>query len=101
MHVTLAKQHVRLTLQFDLAAILGLEEHAITDHESANIRPDRYHLGPGQTSTDFSGCGNHDSTSRATLAIWTIGADEHSIVEQLDGQRRIRFRDVNHGAWAY
>jgi|GEM_PF-6028119 len=97
VYVPLSQQHVGLALEFNFSAILWFEKHPVTDQKGAYVRADRNNLGPGQTSTDFGGCGDHNSTGRAAFAVRSIGPDENSIVEQLDGQRRIHHRCVNHG----
>ena len=61
--VALAQDHVTLTVQFDLALFLGVEEHAVTGLHGPHVRADRGHPGPREPAVAHDG-GRRDGVHR-------------------------------------
>ena len=91
MHIALAHEHVRRAVNLDLGAVLRVVENAVTDLYRAHVLPDRDNLGPREAAADRRGGRNYDAAARPAFAARPIGRDENAIVQQLDGQARVRF----------
>ena len=84
MQVALAQEDVVDALEFHGAAILGLEQHRITNLNASDIRPDGNDLGPTQPASYLGCCGNDDAATRSTLTVLSAFSNEDSIMKQLD-----------------
>ena len=89
MQVALAQEDVVDALEFHGAAILGLEQHRITDFDCPDVRTDSNNLRPTQPSPDLSGGRNDDAAATSSLTVLGAFAYEYSIVQELDGNSSV------------
>lgn len=85
MNVPLTKKRVFDSVELDLTAILGFEEHLVTDLEGAHVRTDRDDPCPRQPPAHLSGGRDDDAAEGPAFAAVAVLAHQNAVVEQLDG----------------
>ena len=84
--VALAQDDVVAAADFDLVAVLWVEQHSIIEFHRPHARPCGHDKTPRETLADLSGSGNQDAATRLAIAVDTFELDQNPIAQHLDGQ---------------
>ncbi len=85
MDVALAQNQVLLASDFDLVAVFGVEEHAVTGLHTADVWADGDDLGPHQALRKLRGGRDQDAAPRLAFAVAPRNLHEQAIGLHLDG----------------
>lgn len=73
-------------MEFDLPAIVWVEQHSITGDNGPHQRADSDSCSPGQTAPDRGCRRDHNSGCRSSFALRTLQTYENTVVEKPDWQ---------------
>ena len=89
-------RHVPPAVQFDLGAVVGVEEHPVAGHDGADVRADSHGGRPGQPLADGGGGGDDDAGGGTAFALAAVHLDQHPVVQQADRQAGVEIRVGGH-----
>jgi len=84
--IALAQDDVIIAADLNLVAILGAEQHSVTDLHRPDVGAQADHLRPGEALAHLRGSRNEDASGRSTLTVGPIDLDEYAIGQHLDGK---------------
>ena len=86
VHISFAKEYVRLPPNLDLSPIVRVEQHPITDLDGTYIGTSGDHPCPRQPPAHLCRRRNHDPGRRTPLACVAVHSHEDPVVEHADRQ---------------
>src|SRR5829696_10070680 len=86
MEITFPEQDVRAPADLDLGAVLGVEQHPVSELDGPHAGANGGDLSPRQAAADGDRRRDQDPTAAPPLAGLALGGHEHPVVQHADGE---------------